>query len=112
LEHPETGLDAPSRSKLGQRICRAVARGVQVIVETHCDHVFNGLRIGVRAGIVKPESLIFHHLTRDEEGSGTSSIQSLRLDRDGRFDHWPTGFFDEFDKFLDQMLEPVDTKNA
>jgi predicted ATPase len=33
-------------------------------------------------------------------------VLSPQIDRDGRIDQWPEGFFDEFDKSLEALLAP------
>ena len=58
LEHPEHRLHPSLAAKLGGQIARAAARGVQIIVETHNDHLFNGIRVAVHGGQIKPEAVL------------------------------------------------------
>ena len=37
---------------MGEIILRAASVGVQVILETHSDHVLNGIRLGIKQGII------------------------------------------------------------
>lgn len=45
LENPEAHLHPKGQRKMGELIARAAQGGVQVIVETHSDHVLNGIRL-------------------------------------------------------------------
>jgi len=92
---------------MGELISRAAAAGAQVVVETHSDHVLNGVRVAVHGGIIEPESVALHYFTRvEEEGRVHSSVESPVIDRNGRLDKWPEGFFDEWDKSLERLLVP------
>ncbi len=45
LENPEAHLHPKGQTEMGKLIACAVKAGVQVIVETHSDHLFDGIRI-------------------------------------------------------------------
>jgi predicted ATPase len=107
LENPEAHLHPRGQVKIGELVARAAAAGVQVIVETHSDHVLNGVRIAVHAGVVAPETVSICYFSRMEDaGRVRSCIESPGIDKDGRLDKWPDGFFDEWDKSLERLLEP------
>ncbi|MBT8420171.1 MAG: DUF3696 domain-containing protein, partial [Gammaproteobacteria bacterium] len=75
--------------------------GIQVIVETHSDHVLNGIRRSVKAGRIAPEQVALHFFrSRSEAGAQVTSPQ---LDRAGNIDAWPEGFFDQFDKDVNYL---------
>ncbi|AFY93088.1 AAA family ATPase [Chamaesiphon minutus] len=108
LEHPEHRLHPDLASELGRQIARAAARGVQIIVETHNDHLFNGIRVAVHGGQIKPEAVgMFYFKAVERQGRRVIDVASPRIDRNGRIDRWPDGFFDQFEKDLDQLLEPI-----
>ncbi|OZA31133.1 MAG: hypothetical protein B7X93_00845 [Hydrogenophilales bacterium 17-61-9] len=105
LENPEAHLHPRGQSALGQLLARCAADGVQIIVETHSDHVLNGIRIAAKRAEIPNENVAVHFFSRDIE-SGESSITSPVLHANGRFSDWPDGFFDEWSKALDELLEP------
>lgn len=108
LEHPEHRLHPSLAAKLGGQIARAAARGVQILVETHNDHLFNGIRVAVHGGQVKPEAVgMFYFQAVEQQGRRLIEVTSPRIDRNGRIDRWEDGFFDQFDNDLEQLLEPV-----
>jgi Protein of unknown function (DUF3696) len=104
LDHPEHLLDASRATRIGESIARAAARGVQIIVETHNDHIFNGIRVAVHGGSIPPEKVGLNHFSLNR---GATEIKILKIDRHGRIDRWPSGFFDQWDNALEQLLEPV-----
>jgi predicted ATPase len=107
VENPEAHLHPRGQVQVGELLARAANAGVQVIVETHSDHVLNGIRGAVHSGIIDPKSLAIHYFSRIEvEGRVHSIVESPVIDKDGRFDRWPEGFFDEWDKSLERLLEP------
>ena len=105
LENPESHLHPKGQFKLGELMVRAASCGVQVIVESHSDHILNGMRVAVREGIIAPDKVSLYYLSRPENTNQFSSkVDSPRIDKDGSIDEWPEGFFDEFEKSLVQLF--------
>lgn len=105
VENPEVHLHPAGQAAIGVFLARVAARGVTVVVETHSDHVLNGVRRAVRDKIVVSEDVALHFfreraLARRE---GSAQIVSPRLDVEGNIDHWPRGFFDQFDNDLNYL---------
>lgn len=109
IENPEAHLHPRGQMAMGDLITRAGAAGVQVIVETHSDHVLNGVRIAVKEKRTSPENVAFHYFrrateTKDGEVRVVHVVDSPRIDADGRIDVWPEGFFDQYDVALEKLL--------
>jgi predicted ATPase len=108
LENPEAHLHPKGQSKMGELLALAASCGVQIVVETHSDHVLNGIRLAVHGGKIKPEDVQLHYFQRiEKEGQLVTEVVSPHINRNGRIDQWPDGFFDEWDKNLEALLEPV-----
>jgi|SRR5579885_563816 predicted ATPase len=105
LENPEAHLHPRGQAMMGELLARAAACGVQIIVETHSDHVLNGIRVAVHNGKLKPDDVQLHYFQRRNQ-DGLAEVISPNMDRNGRIDRWPEGFFDEWDKSLEALLEP------
>ncbi|MCG5262359.1 DUF3696 domain-containing protein [Cupriavidus gilardii] len=103
LENPEAHLHPRGQSALGQLLARCAMDGVQVIVETHSDHVLNGIRVAAKRMEGLSAIVATHFFSREIE-SGESSVVSPVLYSNGRFSEWPDGFFDEWGKTLDELL--------
>jgi predicted ATPase len=108
IENPEAHLHPRGQSKIGELLALAASYGIQIIIETHSDHVLNGIRVAVHGGKIKPDDVQLHYFQRaaDREGASTEVI-SPQIDRNGRIDRWPDGFFDEWERNLDILLEPA-----
>lgn len=100
IENPEVHLHPGGQTKMGEFLSEVAAAGVQVILETHSDHVLNGVRRAVKNGILPPDEAALHFFRprQDAEHDGTAQVQSPHLDNEGNIDDWPDGFFDQFDK--------------
>lgn len=103
VENPEVHLHPKAQQDIGELLALVASCGVQVIVETHSDHVLNGVRLAVKGrGAVAPSEVEIHFFSRDSDGA--SRRVSPKIDADGRLDAWPDGFFDQFDQALAALL--------
>jgi predicted ATPase len=105
VENPEAHLHPRGQAMMGELLARAAACGIQIIVETHSDHVLNGIRVAVHDGKLSPDDVQLHYFQRRED-DGFAEVISPNINRDGRIDRWPDGFFDEWDKSLEALLTP------
>jgi predicted ATPase len=107
IENPEAHLHPRGQVQMGRLLARAAHGGVQVVVETHSDHVLNGIRIAVRDHDLSPREVAFHFFERGAASSdGSAQVVSPTVDSDGRIDQWPAGFFDEYMKVSLELLRP------
>jgi predicted ATPase len=104
LENPEAHLHPRGQAALGGLLAKCAADGVQIILETHSDHLINGIRIAVKDGEISNDDVAVHFFSRDVE-SGASTVTSPKLYANGRFSDWPEGFFDEWSRALDELLD-------
>ena len=105
LENPEAHLHPKGQFQLGELMARAASCGIQIVVESHSDHVLNGIRVAIRQGILTPEQLCLYYLERNPQSDQMSSqVISPHVDKNGRINQWPDGFFDEWEKSLEQLL--------
>ena len=99
IENPEVHLHPAGQALMGQFLSEVSHSGIQVIVETHSDHVLNGVRRAVKSERLPAETVAVHFLRPRSEGS--PQVLSPILDSSGGIDIWPKGFFDQFDKDMD-----------
>nr|WP_286011411.1 DUF3696 domain-containing protein [Methylovulum psychrotolerans] len=96
IENPEVHLHPAGQARMGQFLAKAANAGVQVILETHSDHILNGIRRAVKSGQIGHEKVAIHFFRpRSEQGA---QVISPILDSNGNINHWPENFFDQFDK--------------
>ena len=93
MENPEAHLHPAGQSRMGVFLAWLASKGVQVIVETHSDHILNGVRraIGEYAFLRSDKAVVhfFDHAT-------PLNVQELRFTETGSVSHWPQGFFDQY----------------
>jgi len=107
VENPEAHVHPQGQVVIGQLLAEAAAGGVQIIAETHSDHILNGVRVAVFERRCTAEAIRLHFFSRDIEGlSSAARVDSPRIDDRGRLDFRPSGFFDQWDKSLETLLGP------
>lgn len=97
LENPEAHLHPSAQLRLGELLAKAAQGGIQVIVETHSDHLLNGVRVAAKRNEIKADNVAIHYVWQDGDGHYDSDIELLQ---DGTLDSWPKGFFDEWEQAL------------
>lgn len=97
IENPEAHLHPAGQALMGQFLAEVAHAGIQVLVETHSDHILNGVRRAIRTGTGLTADQVVIHFFRPR-AEGTAQVISPTLDSSGNIDHWPEGFFDQFDK--------------
>ena len=100
IENPEVHLHPSGQAAMGEFLVEVAAAGVQVLIETHSDHILNGVRRAVKNALLPPDRVMLHFFRpRDESGQSESAqVESPAIDAAGNVDAWPEGFFDQFDK--------------
>ena len=93
LENPEAHLHPKGQTSIGKLIAYVAASGVQVIVETHSEHVMDGIRIAVKDQKLKARDTKFHYFKREK--SYECSIETPMISSEGKLQYWPEGFFDQ-----------------
>ena len=95
VENPEAHLHPAGQSAMAEFLARVAASGVQVIVETHSDHVVNGVRRAVVTEnvIPAPDIAIYSFIS----GAGPTRIDVTEA---GTLTLWPAQFFDQLQKDL------------
>ena len=96
IENPEVHLHPAGQALMGQFLAEVANAGLQVFIETHSDHVLNGIRRSVKAKRVPAEKITVHFF-RNRTASA-AQVLSPTLDSSGNIDFWPDGFFDQFEK--------------
>lgn len=97
VENPEAHLHPYSQSQIGKFLSKIAMHGVQVITETHSEHVINGARLQLAEGQnTDLMGLFFFDAGKAEE---------ISINKFGELSHWPAGFFDQSMKDTRKILE-------
>ena len=92
---PEAHLHPAGQSAIGGFLAQVAADGVQVFIETHSDHVLNGIRVSVAEGTAtlrEEQTVIYFFRGGNDAGE---AVQLMELRRTGQLTDWPSGFFDQ-----------------
>jgi len=104
IDSPEAHLHPLGQSQIGRFLAQIAANGVQVLVETHSDHVLNGIRLAVRDQKITPANVGIHFFNRSDFRSADSpQVVSPLVDSRGNLSEWPKGFFDQSENDLAQL---------
>jgi len=102
IENPEAHLHPRGQTEIARLISLCAQVGTQIIIETHSDHLFDGIRIEAKKtpGFAKDVQIHWFELDKDKN----TEVYSPTLHDDGRLDEWPKGFFDQFEINSSELL--------
>jgi len=53
---------------------------------------------------IPPDKVKIHYFEKPPQGEISPIIISPNIDKNGRLDQWPDGFFDEWEKCLEDLI--------
>ena len=99
IENPEAHLHPQGQSELAKLISKAASFGVQIIIETHSDHIINGIQIACKEHGENAERGIDNSLVKVYSFYGkvkqVSQKEEIVIKSDGLLELQPKGFFDQ-----------------
>ncbi|WP_437831689.1 AAA family ATPase [Niallia taxi] len=98
VENPEAHLHPYGQSCIGKFLALLSSVGVQVITETHSEHVINGARLQLAK--LKNTDLLKINFFKSEE----TSVVPISINELGDLSAWPLGFFDQQQEDLRELL--------
>lgn len=104
IENPEAHLHPKAQSLLGSFLARVASCGIQLIVETHSDHLLNGIRKAVKFNKLDHNSVMIHFFAGLDDDTKPTIVSPL-LKSDGTISMWPDNFFDQYDKDISDLIE-------
>lgn len=102
VENPEAHLHPAGQSHIGQFLSQISRDHVQVIVETHSEHVINGIRIDSLKSLTAPEDVCINYFSVSEEEK-RHVVKRVELNESMDILEWPDGFFDQEEKDLKEL---------
>lgn len=111
LEQPEIHLHPSVQSGLADVfIDAALNRGVQIVVESHSEHLLRRLQRRVADQTITPDKTALYFCEATDEGS---RLTSLDVDLFGGIKNWPKDFFgDEFEEMAAITKEAMKRKKG
>lgn len=102
IENPEIHLHPKAQSKLTELFVYIANHNRQIILETHSDHIFNGLRVAIVQEKIDKNDMNICFLRLDEKGCSENHL--IDIGKRGRINNYVEDLFDQFDVDLDRML--------
>lgn len=103
IENPEAHLHPKGQTVLGEMFAIGAEAGIQFFIETHSDHIFDGIRIAAKQKKITPKNINVLFFDRDTK-EHISTIEKIHVDSNGLIDKMPKNFFDQFDINLSKLI--------
>lgn len=105
IENPESHIHPRGQAELGKLIAKIAMNDVQVIVETHSDHILNGIRVAAKEKDVSIDRLMLFYFERMmDEKEQYSKITNIEVDRNGELSSYPKNLLDEWSNQLIKLV--------
>lgn len=102
IENPEIHMHPRAQSRFMELAAFLSGRGLQVILETHSDHIYNGMRKCLKNRKLLNQDAVVYYLELDENMQ--TRVNRIRFNDQGAEENHPQGLFDQFDDDLDELL--------
>ncbi len=107
IENPEAHLHPCAQSNMGKFLELLSSAGVQVIIETHSEHIIDGVRMQAACQKITENVLVQFFACED----GQIQRTEISLTKTGELSAWPKGFFDQKSQDLRELFE-IRRRNA
>ncbi len=101
VENPEAHLHPRAQSRLTDFFALLSANGVQIFIESHSEHILNGIRVNA----LNPEMPISNSDVSIYYFNEEFKPEKLDIDQKGKIANWPNGFFDQQELDLAQIFK-------
>lgn len=110
VENPEAHLHPSAQTGMGKFLAMLADKGLHVVVETHSDHLLDGIQIYVAEHPDTRNDFIIYNFGQDEEKK--PDITAITFD--GEFDYsvWPQGFMDQTNKNYEEFIDKRTVQNV
>ena len=94
VENPEAHLHPSGQSRIGEFLAQISCDNVQVVLETHSEHVLNGIRKYALRHQLDPDKVCINYFSIEGEPK-KHCVSRLSLNKMFDILSWPPGFFDQ-----------------
>jgi predicted ATPase len=91
IENPEAHLHPRAQSRISEFFVRVASCGIQVFLESHSEHILNGLRVNILKDDISVSNRDITILFFNENFTS----EKLIVNDKGKIENWPSGFFDQ-----------------
>lgn len=105
VENPEAHLHPKGQSNIGFFLGKVAAAGVRVIIETHSEHVVNGLRRAALSSVANftTNDVMIYFFNNSNQAEG--KVMPISIRENGDLSRFPVDFFDQTRQDLLEILK-------
>ena len=92
---------------MGQFLTKMAGAGLQIIIETHSEHIINGIRIGSLRKLISYDDILINFFTQSKK----VNVQEIQVNEKAELDEWPVGFFDQEERDISQIFKYTRKQN-
>lgn len=105
IENPESHIHPRGQAELGKLIALVAQNDIQLIIETHSDHIVNGIRVAIKEKPeLKDKSILFYFEKIVTENEQYSQITNIEVDGKGELSEYPKNLLEEWSNQLLKLL--------
>ena len=105
IENPESHIHPRGQAELGKLIALLAQNDVQIIIETHSDHIVNGIRVGIKENPeMKDRTILFYFEKVVADSEQYSRITNIEIDGNGELSEYPKNLLEEWSNQLLKLL--------
>ncbi len=103
VENPEAHLHPSAQTGMGKFIAMLADKGLHVVIETHSDHLLDGIQIYAATHPEMKDNMIIYNFGLDDEQE--IRVNPITLDDEFDYSEWPSGFMDQTNKNYTEFIE-------
>ena len=103
IENPEAHIHPAGQSAMMRLISQAANAGVQVVIETHSDHIINGALVARKQNVISPDALTVYFFDIDNDLNALP--MQLEIGKNGLIQHAPEKFFGQMNADLKVLFD-------
>ena len=111
IENPEAHLHPLGQSRMGAFLAKMANSGLQIVIETHSEHIINGIRVSSLNDVINNEKISINFFDM-KAGESEPNILEITVDEKGSLSKWPEGFFDQQEKDIAEIFKKRVKKNG
>jgi predicted ATPase len=105
IENPESHVHPRGQAEMGKLIALSAAAGAQLIVETHSDHVLNGIRVAVKDAFIPSQDVgLYYFEKRNTPEEQFTRVTTISIDKNGTLSAYPEHLLDEWSNQLSKLV--------
>ncbi|MDR1857016.1 MAG: DUF3696 domain-containing protein [Desulfovibrio sp.] len=105
IDSPESNLHPSAQVAIGRLASLAAASGVQVILETHSDHIVNSVRVACKENCIASNNVALFYFDRETtKREQYAHIHDIDIDSNGELSDYPDNLLTEWSSQLLKLM--------